>query len=70
MALCAALWSSQNLEILFPHRVNFYNVFILNFAFISAYFKTAFYFYFSIIIKMIKSFFRFPFFQKREQNPP
>ena len=44
MALCTALWSSQNLEILFPHRVNFCNVFILNFAFISAYFKTAFYF--------------------------
>ena len=27
MALYAALWSSQNLEILFPHRVNFCNVF-------------------------------------------
>ena len=65
MALYAALWSSQNLEILFPHRVNFCNVFILNFAPISAY-----YFEFSIIIKIIKSFFRFPFFQKREQNPP
>ena len=43
-ALYAALWPSQNSEILFPHRVNFCNVFILSFAFISAYFKTAFYF--------------------------